>query len=172
MNKNKHSDKFRVKADLALFQAIQKNGRLSEERIAKTTNIPSTTVHYAMKRIKKRDFFDIRAVPRLERFQEIPMAVIGFSNVHPLKIKELQRDYAGAEVVQFFHSEKDAVLVVMDVRMASLTEKLFDIMERVGEKPCIYITSPTIAKCYSSIPDHVLEGVYAGLPGRMGSIRL
>ena len=51
--------KFRVKADLALFEAIQEDGRLSEEKIAQKTATSATTVHYAMERIKKRDFFDI-----------------------------------------------------------------------------------------------------------------
>ena len=49
---------FKVQADLALFEAIQENGRLSETGIAKMTNIPATTVHYAMQRIKQRDFFN------------------------------------------------------------------------------------------------------------------
>jgi hypothetical protein len=60
-----HSAKFRVKADLALFQAIQQDGRLSEQSIASRTRISPTTVHYAMKRIRQRDFFEIKAVPRL-----------------------------------------------------------------------------------------------------------
>ena len=159
--------KFKVKADLALFQAIQKNGKLSEQSIALTTDIPSTTIHYAMKRLRQRDFFEIRAVPRLERFQEIPMAIIGFANVHPLKIHELKENYVDrAEVVQFFHNEKDVVLFVMDVRTSALTDRLSKIMELLQEKPCVYITSPKVVKYHAAIPEHILDGVYADLPDR------
>ena len=159
--------KFKVKSDLSLFKAIQRNGRLSELALAQQTNISATTVHYAMQRLKQRDFFNIRAVPRLDMFQEIPLAIIGFANVHPMKLQELKERYIDiAEIVQFFHSEKDVVLFVMDVRKAELTKKLFDIIECIQEKPCIYITSPKIARCYLSIPDHILDGVYADLPER------
>ncbi len=163
----KGSTKFRVKADLALFQAIQQNGRLSEQSIASKTNIPSTTIHYAMKRIRQRDFFEIKAVPKLQRFQEIPMAVVGFSDVHPLKIQELRNQYANKpEVVQFFHSDKDVLLLVMDARTTVLTEKLVNMMELVAEKPCLYITSPRIVKYHAAIPDHVLDSIYGDLPDR------
>ena len=159
--------KFKVKSDLSLFKAIQRNGRLSELALAQQTNISATTIHYAMQRLRQRDFYCVKAVPRLELFQEIPLAVIGFANVHPVKLQELKEKYIDiAEVVQFFHSEKDVVLFVMDVGIASLTKKLFDIIEYLEEKPCIYITSPKIAKCYLSIPDHILDGVYADLPER------
>ena len=161
------SVKFKVKADLALFEAIQKDGRLSEEAIAQKTGIPATTVHYAMDRIRQRDFFEIRAVPMLERFSEIPMAVIGFTNVHPMKINELKNKYASKqEIMQFYHSEKDILMMVTDASMDSLTKKLFDIMDIAEEKPSIYITLPTIAKCSISIPDKVLESIYSDLPDR------
>jgi DNA-binding Lrp family transcriptional regulator len=159
--------KFRVKADLALFAAIQRNGRLSEGRIAREINIPATTVHYALERIRQRDFFDIKAVPRLERFREIPLAIMGFSHVHPARIQELRRDYVNAvEVVQFFHGVKDVLLFVMASSVDALTGHLFDIMERLDEKPCLYITCPTIAKSGVTIPDKVLDAVYAHLPDR------
>ena len=50
--------------------------------------------------------------------------------------------------------------------MESLTKRLYEIMECVQEKPCIYIVSPRIAKCDCAIPDKVLDAVYAGLPDR------
>ncbi len=159
--------KFRVKADLALFEAIQKDGKLSEGRLAHETNIPSTTVHYAMERIKRRDFFQIKAVPRLEKFPEIPMAIIGFSSVHPAKVRRLEEEYAGKpELMQFMRSEKDVVLLVMDSSMDGLTKRLFRIMELAAEKPCIYITSPVIVRFGVAIPDSILDAVYADLPDR------
>lgn len=167
MEADKEGAKFRVKADLALFEALQKDGRLSEEGIATHTKISATTVHYALERIRERKFFEIKAVPRLEKFSEIPMAIIGFSNVHPVKIKQLaERCAKKPEIVQCFHSEKEVMLLVMDTTMSALTKKLFEIMEQLGEKPNIYITSPMIAKFETSIPEKVLEGVYADLPDR------
>lgn len=159
--------KFKVKADLALFETIQRDGRLSEEKIAQKVNISSTTVHYSMERIRKRGFFQIKAVPILEKFQEIPLAIIGFSNVHPMKVKKLKDTYAGKqEIIHFFHDDKDVILVVMDSSDSSLTRNLFDIMELLNEKPCIYIKSPTIVKSDTAIPDEILEAVYADLPDR------
>ena len=166
MENQKEGVKFKVKADLALFEAIQKNGRLSEEKIATKTNIPATTVHYAMKRIRQRDFFQIKAVPNMKKFQEIPLAVIGFSNVHPMKITKLTEYADQAEIVQFIHSAKDVVLYVMSASKDALTRKLFEMMELLNEKPSIYITSPNIAKFEVTIPDKVLEEVYDNLPDR------
>jgi DNA-binding Lrp family transcriptional regulator len=161
------NQKFRVKADLALFEAIQHDGRLSEEAIAQKTKIPATTVHYAMDRIRQRDFFKIMAVPMLEKFSEIPMAVIGFSNAHPFRIKELVQKYsAKPEIVQLLHSERDVLLVVMEPNKDALTKRLYEIMQFLDEKPSIYITSPTIAKFSPAIPDKVLESAYSDLPDR------
>lgn len=160
-------EKFKVKVDLALFEAIQKDGRLSEEGIAKKTGISSTTVHYALERIRERDFFKILAVPILKRFMEIPMAVIGFSNVHPAKIEELKDEYKEKqEILQFIHSKKDVVLFVMDESEDALTKTLFKIMEELDEKPCLYITSPDIAKFSVTIPEKILEAIYSELPDR------
>jgi DNA-binding Lrp family transcriptional regulator len=144
---------------------FQKDGRLSEERIAQTVHIPPTTVHYAMSRIRERNFFRIKAVPCLERFPDIPKAIIGFTHIHPVRIHGL-RERCGhmPSVVQFFHSEKDALLLVIDASMDALTKKLYDIMRYVNEKPCVYILSPKVAKCDYTIPDQVLEAVFYDLP--------
>ena len=163
--------KFKVKADLALFEALQKDGRLSEQQIGQQTGISSTTVHYALDRIRRRKFFKVQAVPVLERFPEIPMAIIGFSNVHPQKIEELREEYAAKpEVVQFYHSDKDVVLIMMDASMGALTDKLFAVMDIMQEKPSTYITMPGIAKFSATIPDKVLEGVFSELPDRRFSV--
>jgi DNA-binding Lrp family transcriptional regulator len=145
-------DKFRVRADLALFEAMEKDGRLSEAGFARKTHISPTTVHYAMQRIRERDFFKVKAVPRLERFQEIPLGIIGFVNVHPPKIHELKDKYGNApEVLQFFHDDKDFVLFAMESSVSALTRMFFDIMEYVEQKPCIYTypqPSPNVRLLY------------------------
>jgi DNA-binding Lrp family transcriptional regulator len=166
-----HNRKFKVKTELALYEEIQRNGRLSEESISQKIHIPATTVHYAMERIRDRDFFDIKAMPKLEKFSEIPLGVICFTNVHPAKVQEFKRRYCNMpEIVQFLHDDTDILLIVMESSMEALTGKLFDIMGHLGEKPCLYITSPKIVKSDMVIPDRVLNAVYANLPNR--SIRI
>lgn len=167
MDEDQDTVKFRVKADLALFEALQRDGKLTEEGISKVCNIPPTTVHYALDRIRKRGFFWIKAVPNLARFPDVPMAIIGFSNVHPVRIREVcDKSYGVAEVVWLFHSERDVVICIMDVSSDSLTQRLYGVMELLGEKPCIYMTSPTVAKFDVTIPDKVLESVYGDLADR------
>ena len=165
--KDKEGLKFKVKAELALFEALQENGKLSEEGAAIKTATSATTIHYAMDRIRKRDFFEIKAVPKLEKFPEIPMAVIGFSNVHPENIDKLKEKYADKpEILQFLHSEMDIMMVVIDASTDELRRRLHDIIKLAGEKPCIYMTSPEIAKYKATVPDKVLDKVYKDLPDR------
>jgi hypothetical protein len=57
-------------------------------------------------------------------------------------------------------------MVVMASDPDSLTQKLFEIMELVKDKPSIYISSPSVHKCDIAIPDKVLESIYSGLPDR------
>ena len=64
------------------------------------------------------------------------------------------------------HGEKEVLLFVMDSSIDALTRHLFGIMEQLDEKPCLYITCPTIAKSGFTIPDKVLDAVYAHLPDR------
>ena len=95
------------------------------------------------------------------------MAIIGFTNVHPMKIKKLCEDYKESSgIMECFHSEKDIVLFVMDGSMGALTEKLYNIMDLVEEKPSIYITQPMVERHEVAIPDRVLEEVYGDLPDR------
>ena len=161
---------FKVKAELALYEALQRDGRLSEVKLAEETGISPTTVHYALDRIRSREIFKVQAVPVLEKFS-VPMAIIGFSNVHPVKIKELEEKYAGKpEVVQLYHSEKDVVMILMDADNDKLTKKLFAVMELVGEKPSVYMTAPKVAKFSAAIPEKVLEAVFSELPDRRFSV--
>jgi len=163
--------KFKVKSELALYEEIQRNGRLSEEGISQRIHIPATTVHYAMERIRDRDFFDIKAMPKLEKFSEIPLGVICFTNVHPVKVQKFRQRYSDMpEIAQFLHDDTDVLLVVMESSTEALTKRMFDIMEHLGEKPCLYITSPKIVKSDMVIPDRILNAVYSDLPIRKSRI--
>ena len=69
MKPDKEIDLFNVKVDLIVFEALQQDGTLSFEKLADKTKIHPTTVQYAVERLRKRDFYEIKAVPRLEKFQ-------------------------------------------------------------------------------------------------------
>jgi DNA-binding Lrp family transcriptional regulator len=166
-----YKHKFKVKTELALYEEIQRNGRLSEESISQRIHIPATTVHYAMERIRDRDFFDIKAMPKLEKFSEIPLGVICFTNVHPVKFQKFRQKFSNMpEIVQFLHDDTDVLLIVMESSTEALTGKLFDIMEHLNEKPCLYITSPKIVKSDMVIPDRILNAVYSDLPSRKSKV--
>ena len=154
--------------DLLVFKALQHDGALSFDKLADTTGISPTTVQYAVERLRSRGFYDIKAVPRLERFQEkIPMAVIGFSDAHPIAIDQLEQKYRGKpEALFMIRGEKEIVLFMMDSSRERLARKLHDIMIKMNQKPSIYITSPQIVKMEAAIPEKILDGVYGELPDR------
>ena len=77
-----------------MFQALQKNAKLSQQKLSKITGFPRTTIQYANERLQKRDFYDIKAIPKLEAFPELPTALLCFENLHPIKLKNLKKSYA------------------------------------------------------------------------------
>ena len=172
MEQDKEQDKdidlFKVKVDLIVFKALQQDGVLSFDRLADRTKIHPTTVQYAVERLRKRDFYDMKAAPRLEKFQQkIPMAVIGFSDAHPIAIEQLERKYMEKpEVLSMIRGEKEIILFMMDSSKERLAGILHDIMIRMNQKPSIYITSPQIVKMEAAIPEKILDEVYDDLPDR------
>ncbi len=165
-------DLFKVKVDLIVFKALQQDGTLSFEKLAEKTRIHPTTVQYAVERLRKRDFYDIKAVPRLDKFQhKIPMAVIGFSDAHPIAIEQLEKNYKEKpEVLFLIRGEKEVILFMMDSSKERLAKKLYDIMRRMSQKPSIYITSPRMAKFVVTVPEKILDKVHAHLPERRAKI--
>ena len=159
---------FKVMVDLIVFKALQQDGTLSFDRIAHRTGISPTTVQYAVERLKERDFYDIKAAPRLERFQDkIPMAIIGFSDAHPIAIDQLEQKYRNkSEALSMIRGEKEIVLFMMDSSRGRLARKLHDIMIKMNQKPSIYITSPQIVKMEAAIPEKILDAAYSDLPDR------
>jgi len=157
--------KFKVKTDLAIFEALQENGKLSEKKIARKTKIPATTVHYALSRLKKRSFFDIVAVPQLKRFEnEIPMAVLGFNDVAPIRLEEVREEYSNKDTtLMFLHGTKEVLMFLVDSDRDRLTKTLFEIMERLDSKPSTHIIAPKVARCDVRLAKKVLEGVYGGM---------
>lgn len=159
---------FKVMVDLLVFKALQQDGTLSLDRIADRTGIHPTTVQSAVRRLRKRDFYSIKAVPDLAKFQDrLPMAVIGFSDAHPIAIDQLERHYAGKPAVLFMiRGEKEIILFMIDSSKEGLVKSLHDIMIRMNQKPSIYITSSQIIKMESTIPEKILDSTYSELPDR------
>lgn len=163
-NKEKN---FRLKSELEVFKALQKYGKLSNEALSGKTGIPATTIQKIYDRIGSRDFYEIKAVPKLEKFPEVPMALIGFSNVHPVKLRQLKEKYAKREQARaVIHSDKEILLFLMDESRDRLTELVFEIMEQLQARPTLHIISPSIAKLDISVPDRALDKAYSGLPDK------
>lgn len=159
--------KFKLKSELELFKSLQLFGKLSNEKLAKKTKIPPTTIQSIYNRLEKRKFYEIKAVPKLEQFIEIPMAFIGFSNLHPVKLKQLKEKSEGKEQIRaLVHSEREALLFLMDESKDTLTELIFEIMELLQSRPTLHIITPSIARLNITIPGKVLEKVYGNLPDK------
>ena len=164
LNKEK---KFKLESELELFKALQKYGKLSNKAISEKTGIPPTTIQSIFARIEERKFYDVKAVPKLEEFPEAPMAFIGFLNVHPVRLKQLKEKSIEREQFRgFIHSDKEVFLFLTDEDKDKLTEMIFEVMELLQARPTLHITTPTIAKLDITIPDKVLDKVYAGLPDK------
>ena len=146
---------------------MSKYGKLSNEALSGKTEIPATTIQSIYSRIEERDFYDIKAVPKLKEFSDVPMAFIGFSDVHPVKLRNLKEKYLSREQFRaFIHSEKELLLFLMDENRDKLTELIFEIMELLQARPSLHIITPSISKMDLTIPDKVLDGVFSGLPDK------
>ena len=159
--------KFKLESELELFKALQKYGKLSNDALSEKTGIPATTIQHIYNRIEKRKFYDVKAVPKLEEFSEVPMAFIGFPDVHPVRLKQLKEKYLATEQVLCMVSNgKEVLLILTDGDKNRLTELIFEIMGLLQSRPTLHIVTPSILKFDITIPDNVLDKVYAGLPDK------
>ena len=159
--------KFKLKSELELFKALQKYGKPSNEILSERIGIPATTIQSIYNRLKKRKFYSIKAVPKLEMFPELPLAVIGFSNVHPVRLKRLkEKSIAMEQIRMMILNEKEVLLFLVDETRDRLTKLIFEIMELLQARPAMHIITPTIAKLEITIPDIVLDKVYGNLPDK------
>ena len=55
-------------------------------------------------------------------------------------------------------------MVMETTPLALLTNRLFDIMAHLEQKPAIYLKVPAVSKFQVVILDKVLEGIYRDLP--------
>ena len=164
MNKK---EKFKLKSELELFKVLQKHGGLSTEILSEKTGMPATTIRSIQNRIAEREFYDIKAVPKLEMFSEVPMAFIGFPEVHPVRLKHLKEKYLPKEqILGLVSNDKEVLLIMADGDKNRLTELIFEIMGLLQARPTLHIVTPLIEKFGITIPDNVLDKVYGNLPDK------
>ena len=165
----KKGSKFRVQSEIALFSVLQQHGRLSVSELAKRVNLARTAAYYAQKRLWARGLFDFRAVPRLKRFGEIPMMLLGFDS---LKARTLRgfvpyvKDICGVRML--LHNDKSAFFFLMGHSHQYLNELSISISRRLGKLPKLSVLQPQIATLDLTIPASILETLYAHLPERRG----
>ena len=159
--------KFKLKSEVELFKALQKFGKLSNEALSEKTGMPAATIQKILKRMEERNFYDIRAAPKLGMFSEVPMAFIGFGDVHPVRLKQLKEKYLKREqILGLVSNDKEVLLIMADADRNRLTELIFEIQALLGSIPTIHIFTPSIEKFDIAIPDKVLDKVYSGLPDK------
>jgi hypothetical protein len=160
--------KFSTQSDLELFKALQRLGKLSFKKLSKTTSMPKTTIQYAYRRIKEREFFKTKTLPILEKFPELPLALISFSYLNPLKLKILKDSFIKREEVRLLISnDSEIIMMLMDSSKDKLAESVYEIMKKAQAKPSLHILSPNIGKLDLSIPDKILDKLYTGLRGKI-----
>ena len=155
--------KFTAKTGVEVYKALQKYGKLSYEKLAEKTALPKTTIQYAYERLQKRDFFEVIAVPKLEKFPELPFAFIGFDDVHPIRLQKLKETYADTKEVRAFITNNDKVLMIlMGESKDRVAELIFEIMEMAQAKIMLHMLSPMIDKFDLTIPDEIIDTLYNG----------
>ena len=160
------NNKFKTKSDLEVFKALQGNGRLSQRALAKKTGMPPTTAQGAFERLQERGFYRVQAVPDVAKFPEVAVGVLSFSELHPNRVRELERLYTGREEVRtLLTNSGDVVMILMESSRDRLAELMFEIMKVAKARPGLHILSPGISKMEVGIPAGILDEVYPELSG-------
>ena len=153
--------KFTAPSDLTLFKALQKFGRISQTKLAKKTGLPKTTTQYAWERLAARPFYYLKAIPKLDQFPELPLALVSFADLHPIKLRKLKQAYPRkSEVRVFITNGNEVFMLLMHTSKDRLAELIYEIMKKAQAKPSLHILSPTIHKLDLTIPDKILDAVY------------
>jgi len=153
--------KFATFSEIELFKALQKYGKLSQKKLAKKAGLPKTTIQYALERLQERDFLETKVNPKLQKFPELPLALISFSDLHPIKLRQLKKSYINKEEVRaFISNNKELLIILMHTSKDRLVELIIEIMEKARAKLNLHILSPSIEKFDLTIPDKILEAMY------------
>jgi hypothetical protein len=161
------SAKFTTRSELELFKALQKYGRISYDLLAQKTLLPKTTIQYAYQRLKKKRLFKLNAIPQLAHFSELPLALLSFTDLHPIRLKKLKQIYIQQEEVRILLTTHERVfMMLMHESEDQLDELISAIAEKAQAKPALCMISPTIAKLDLTIQDNVLDAMCTVLKGR------
>ena len=153
--------KFKVQSELALFDALQRHGKLPVNELSKHANLARTASYHGKNRLIKRGIFDFHAIPRLNRFSEVPMMLLGFNKLtSPHLLREFALTYASSEQVRMLIYNKDsAFLFLMSQTPKQLNELTMQIIKHLQQTPAIAILSPKIAKLKPTIPASILKNI-------------
>lgn len=153
--------KFNSQSELDIFKVLQAEGNISQKEIANKAGLPKTTVQYACKRLAERAFYGIQAVADLKLFPELPLAIIGFHDLHSMKLQNLKKFLLPRDEVRAFLTGNDSVVMVLiGTSRDALAELVFEIMGKAQARPSIHMLSPGIDKLNFSIPDSILQSLY------------
>ena len=159
--------KFTTCSELELFKALQKYGKLSRKKLSKKTKLNTSTIQYIYERLTERNFFESKTTPKLDQFPELPLALISFSNLHPIKLRILKKTYLNKDEVRaFITNGKEVFIILMHTNKDRLSELAFEIMEKAQANFGLHILSPTISKLDLTIPDKILDEIYPDLMDR------
>ena len=166
----KEGVKFRVQSELALFDVLQQHGKLSVSELSKRANLARTASYYGAKRLFDRGLFDFRAVPRLDKFSDVPQMLLGFSHLKKRAIQGFVTAAAEMESVRMLACGKESVvLFLMGHQQDHLHELSLSISRRFRRPPVLSLLSPEMVKLDLTIPGSVLQALYAHLPERRGA---
>lgn len=153
--------KFRAASEVALFDVLQRYGKLPVDELSRRAKLARTTSYHGAKRLQSRGLFDYQAVPRLSQFSEVPMMVLGFGGIAASKLGPLVSTYGCYEPVRMLMHDKQSVFFfLMHQSPAQLNELSMALIHQVGQAPHLSMLSPSIVKMDLTIPVSVLQAIY------------
>lgn len=163
-----HKDKkFKLKSELEVYKRLQKDGKATTRMLAKKTGTSTTAVKSILKRMQRRNFYKVGAIPKLDMFSEIPIAFIGFPKVNPARLKKLKANFDGRyQLLGLICNESEVLLILTESDRSKLTELIFEVMQLLQAQPSLHILTPCIEKFNLAIPETVLDQIYKRLPDK------
>lgn len=159
--------RFKYQSELDLFKALQRFSKLPIGALSQYTDISPSTIRSILNRVDYADFCHIGMVPKLEKFPEIPMIFLGFLNVAPERLNTLRQNYTTHENIMWFaHSEQKLFLLVLGKNWSAIEQLKTELTTTLNTKPIFDLPAPTIDKLNLTIPEEILDYLYARLTER------
>ena len=156
--------KFSKPIDIEVFKLLQQHGILSLRKLAKLGRFSVKAGMAALKRLQSKGIYRAQAIPRLERFEELPLACLAINNAYPHVVQNIKESFIQKEEVRaFFTNDQHIWLLLMHTSKFALSEIIKEISDHVGNDAkieVIPILSPRIEKFDMTIPDTILDTFY------------